>query len=186
MAKILITDPRHPMAEELAVLLRRDGHEVDLAPGNASSPEEVREVLKRTGTPDLLILSEYSDLRAGLACGDADAIAHEVEDKLTSAFLYAKHFGAKMAEGGSGGILILGSLAADKPTGAVPAYAMTDPKILILDEAFSGLDPLTESAVFDGLKRMMHGRTVIIVSHERTLGENADQVVRMDSGTVVP
>lgn len=69
---------------------------------------------------------------------------------------------------------------------AMARAVLADPKILILDEAFSGLDPLTESAVFDGLKRMMHGRTVIIVSHERTLVENADQVVRMESGTVVP
>lgn len=124
MAKILITDPAHPLAEGLASLLRGAGHEVLLAPGNASSQEEVRELLKKTGAPDLLILSEYSSLREELAGGSADAIAREVENKLTSAFLYAKHFGAKMAEGGKGGILILGSLAADKPTGAIPAYGM--------------------------------------------------------------
>ncbi len=68
---------------------------------------------------------------------------------------------------------------------AMARAVLGDPKILILDEAFSGLDPLTESAVFDGLKRMMQGRTVIIVSHERNLVDNADQVVRMENGRVV-
>ncbi len=68
---------------------------------------------------------------------------------------------------------------------AMARAVLVDPKILVLDEAFSGLDPLTESAVFDGLKRMMQGRTVIIVSHERNLVENADQVIRMENGKVV-
>ncbi len=68
---------------------------------------------------------------------------------------------------------------------AMTRAVLGNPKILVLDEAFSGLDPLTETAVFDGLKRMMSGRTVIIVSHERNLVENADQVVRMESGRVV-
>jgi ATP-binding cassette subfamily B protein len=68
---------------------------------------------------------------------------------------------------------------------AMTRAILGNPKILILDEAFSGLDPLTETAVFDGLKRMMSGRTVMIVSHERNLVENADQVVRMESGRVV-
>ena len=68
---------------------------------------------------------------------------------------------------------------------AMTRAILGNPKILVLDEAFSGLDPLTETAVFDGLKRMMSGRTVIIVSHERNLVENADQVVRMESGRVV-
>ncbi len=68
---------------------------------------------------------------------------------------------------------------------AMTRAILGNPKILVLDEAFSGLDPLTETAVFDGLKRMMSDRTVIIVSHERNLAENADQVVRMESGRVV-
>ncbi|MBO4406348.1 MAG: SDR family NAD(P)-dependent oxidoreductase, partial [Clostridia bacterium] len=124
MAKILISDRTHPLAEELARLLREEGHEVLLNPKEISSPEEIRELIREGGVPDLLILSEYSSLRETLTGGNADAIAREVERKLNSAFLAAKHAGAAMAERGEGGILILGSLAADKPTGAIPAYAM--------------------------------------------------------------
>ena len=67
---------------------------------------------------------------------------------------------------------------------AMARAILGNPKILVLDEAFSGLDPMTESAVFDGLKRMMAGRTVLIVSHERVLVENADQVIRMELGRI--
>ncbi len=69
---------------------------------------------------------------------------------------------------------------------AMSRAILGNPRILVLDEAFSGLDPITESAVFDGLRRMMEGRTVLIVSHERNLIDSADQVIRLDSGKVVP
>ncbi len=69
---------------------------------------------------------------------------------------------------------------------AMSRAILGNPRILVLDEAFSGLDPITESAVFDGLRRMMEGRTVLIVSHERNLIDSADQVIRLDSGRVVP
>ena len=124
MAKILISDRSHPLAEELASLLREAGHEVTVFPKEPASREEVKALVKEAGTPDLLLLTEYSSLREPLAGGDADRIAREVEEKLGAAFLLAKHFGAKMAETGKGGILILGSLAADKPTGSIPAYGM--------------------------------------------------------------
>jgi ATP-binding cassette subfamily B protein len=68
---------------------------------------------------------------------------------------------------------------------AMSRAILGDPKILILDEAFSGLDPLTGSAVYDGLMRIMKGRTVLIVSHEKNLIDSADQVIRMESGRIV-
>ncbi len=125
MARILITDAKHPLAEELTGLLRAAGHEVYLNREEISTREQMKKLVKEFGTPDLVILTEYTPLRETLTDGNADVIASEVEKKLVSAFLFAKHFGAKMAETGNGGILILGSIAADKPTASVPAYAMT-------------------------------------------------------------
>ena len=68
---------------------------------------------------------------------------------------------------------------------AMARAVLGDPKILVLDEAFSGLDPLTESAVFEGLRRIMAGRTVLIVSHERVMADCADKVIRLESGRTV-
>ncbi|MBO4798203.1 MAG: ABC transporter ATP-binding protein, partial [Candidatus Methanomethylophilaceae archaeon] len=59
-----------------------------------------------------------------------------------------------------------------------------EPGILILDEALSGLDPVTESAIFDGLKKMMSGRTVIIVSHDRRLTSQADRIISLNDGKI--
>ncbi len=59
-----------------------------------------------------------------------------------------------------------------------------EPGILILDEALSGLDPVTESAIFDGLKKMMSGRTVIIVSHDRRLTSQADRIISLNDGNI--
>jgi ATP-binding cassette subfamily B multidrug efflux pump len=53
---------------------------------------------------------------------------------------------------------------------------LADPRILILDEATSSVDSLTESHIQEGLIRLMKGRTSFIIAHRLSTIRNADQV----------
>ncbi len=59
------------------------------------------------------------------------------------------------------------------------------PKILILDEAVAGLDPISGSSVIEDIFKIIEGRTVIIITHNQALMDQADRVVRLDKGCVV-
>lgn len=57
--------------------------------------------------------------------------------------------------------------------------------VLILDEATTHLDSLTEARVWEGLAGFMAGRTVLIISHQQAGMATADQVIRLEEGKVV-
>ncbi|MDG6988875.1 MAG: ABC transporter ATP-binding protein [Nitrososphaerota archaeon] len=62
---------------------------------------------------------------------------------------------------------------------------LPDPKILILDEATSGIDPFTELRVQRALASMVRGRTTMIIAHRLSTIRLADRIVVLDSGRVV-
>ena len=62
---------------------------------------------------------------------------------------------------------------------------LRDPKVLILDEATSGLDPFTELKVQRSLAAMIAGRTTVIVAHRLSTIRLADRIVVLDLGKVV-
>lgn len=57
--------------------------------------------------------------------------------------------------------------------------------VLILDEATTHLDSLTEARVWEGLAGFMAGRTVLIISHQQAGMATVDQVIRLEEGKVV-
>ncbi|MEZ4768175.1 MAG: ATP-binding cassette domain-containing protein [Caldilineales bacterium] len=57
--------------------------------------------------------------------------------------------------------------------------------VLILDEATTHLDALTEARVWEGLTRFMAGRTVLVISHQGAAMAHIDQVVRLEEGKIV-
>ncbi len=59
-----------------------------------------------------------------------------------------------------------------------------DPKVLILDEATSSVDPETEVIIRQGLERLMEGRTALIVAHRLSTIQNASKIVVMHKGRV--
>lgn len=60
-----------------------------------------------------------------------------------------------------------------------------DPHILILDDALSAVDTRTEAEILQGLRRVLDGRTALIISHRVTAVMGADLVLVLDDGRVV-
>lgn len=60
--------------------------------------------------------------------------------------------------------------------------ALADPRVLVLDEATSNLDPGTEHAVEAALEALMGGRTVVVVAHRLSTAARADRVAVVDGG----
>jgi ATP-binding cassette subfamily B protein len=62
---------------------------------------------------------------------------------------------------------------------------LADPRILILDEATSSVDPITESRVQQALMLLIKGRTSFVVAHRLSTIRHADQVLVLDHGHIV-
>lgn len=60
-----------------------------------------------------------------------------------------------------------------------------DPPILVLDEATSSLDVVTEMGVMESVQSLHGKKTVIIVAHRTATVEKCDRVYRLDSGRIV-
>jgi ATP-binding cassette, subfamily B, bacterial len=83
---------------------------------------------------------------------------------------------------GSGG----GSLSAGEAQ--LLAFArvfLKDPGLVILDEASSRLDPLTESRIEAAIDRLLENRTCIIIAHRLTTVQRADSIMILDQGRVL-
>ncbi len=62
---------------------------------------------------------------------------------------------------------------------------VTDPRILILDDATSAVDPTVEAEIHGTLRRLMADRTTIVIAHRRSTISLADRIVVVDDGRVV-
>lgn len=60
-----------------------------------------------------------------------------------------------------------------------------EPKILILDDSLSAVDTKTENAILNSLKKIMEGRTSIIISHRVSSAKLADKIIVLDDGKVI-
>jgi len=62
---------------------------------------------------------------------------------------------------------------------------LTDPRILILDDATSAVDTRREEEIHQTLRRLMQGRTTILIAHRRSTLRLADRIVVLDEGRVI-
>ncbi|MEU4246527.1 ABC transporter ATP-binding protein [Amycolatopsis sp. NPDC026612] len=62
---------------------------------------------------------------------------------------------------------------------------ITDPRILLLDDATSAIDTVTEAAIHDTLRSVTAGRTTLLIAHRRSTLALADRIAVLDEGRVV-
>ncbi len=60
-----------------------------------------------------------------------------------------------------------------------------DPKIMIMDDALSAVDTKTENAILNALKKIMHNRTSVIISHRVSSAKLANYIIVLDDGEIV-
>ncbi len=68
---------------------------------------------------------------------------------------------------------------------AIARAILTDPRILILDDATSSVDAETEHLIQMALERVMHGRTTFVIAHRLSTLQRADLILVLDKGRIV-
>ncbi len=68
---------------------------------------------------------------------------------------------------------------------AIARALLRDPKILILDEATSSLDSVSEKLVQQALKRLIKGRTTFVIAHRLSTISHADKILVLEKGEIV-
>lgn len=62
---------------------------------------------------------------------------------------------------------------------------LADPSLLILDEATSSIDTITEMKITDALSKLMEGRTSFVIAHRLNTIQNADLIIVLKDGQVI-
>lgn len=83
---------------------------------------------------------------------------------------------------GERGITLSGG---QKQRTAIARAILRNPRILILDDALSSVDTMTEERILQGLAGVMRGRTVILISHRVSTVRQADRIVVLEHGRIV-
>jgi ABC-type multidrug transport system fused ATPase/permease subunit len=68
---------------------------------------------------------------------------------------------------------------------AIARAMVRDAPILVLDEPTTGLDAASAQRIMEPLRRLMAGRTTVVVSHNLLLAQHATQVLVLENGTAV-
>jgi ATP-binding cassette subfamily B protein len=62
---------------------------------------------------------------------------------------------------------------------------LADPRLLVLDEATSSVDLMTEARIEEALDRLLEGRTSIVIAHRLSTVRRADRILVMGEGRVI-
>ena len=68
---------------------------------------------------------------------------------------------------------------------AIARAAISDPPVMILDEATSSIDTRTEKLVQDGMDKLMEGRTVFVIAHRLSTIQNAKAIMVLEHGRII-
>lgn len=126
-----------------------------------------------------------ASIRENVAFGKPEATDAEIEEACRLAC--AHEFITALPEGydtvvGEGGITLSGG---QRQRIALARTLLTDPTILVLDDATSAVDPHTEAQIFTGLRDPRHPRTLIVTSQRPSVLGLVDRVALMADGRIV-
>lgn len=121
---------------------------------------------------------------ANLTYGAPNADRRQVEEAAQIA--NAHQFISRLPHGydtviGEKGVLISGG---EKQRLAIARAVLRDPPILILDEATSSLDAISEKLVQEALERVLTGRTVLMIAHRLATVKKANRIVVLKKGKI--
>lgn len=128
----------------------------------------------------------YNDTIANnIRFGKLDATDYEVVDAAKMAnvdhFIRTMPGGYEMAINEEGDNISLGQ----KQLLTIARAIISDPKILILDEATSSVDTRLESLIQKAMERVMEGRTSFVIAHRLSTIREADLILVMDQGQII-
>jgi ABC-type multidrug transport system fused ATPase/permease subunit len=123
-------------------------------------------------------------IRENIAYAKPDATQEEVELAARRAQIHA--FVASLPDGydtlvGERGLTLSGG---QRQRISVARALVTDPRILILDDATASVDATTERQIKDALRGVMRGRTTFVIAHRLSTIALADRVVVMEGGRI--
>lgn len=124
-------------------------------------------------------------LRANLLMGDPSAdearLSHAIKAARLGDLVEALPDGLDTMLGDTGRTLSGG----ERQRVAIARALLKDAPIIILDEATSAMDPITERAIQDALAALETGRSVIVIAHRLHTVLDADQILVVDRGEIV-
>jgi ATP-binding cassette subfamily B protein len=127
----------------------------------------------------------HRSLKENIRYGRIDATDEEVIDAARRA--HAHEFIAQMKEGyasmvGERGVKLSGG---QRQRIAIARVVLKNAPVLILDEATSSLDSITEKAIQETLDEVMIGKTVIVVAHRLSTIAHLDRILVFDRGRII-
>ncbi|MFD0368193.1 ABC transporter ATP-binding protein [Streptomyces sp. NPDC127114] len=129
---------------------------------------------------DSFLFSET--VRANIAYGVPDATQEQIETAARAA--QADRFIAELPDGydtkvGEHGLTLSGG---QRQRIALARAILTDPRLLVLDDATSAVDAKVEHEIHEALKSVMAGRTTLLIAHRRSTLGLADRIAVLDGG----
>ena len=157
--------------------IRLDGHDI-----NQMTRDDLR------GSFGMVLQDTWlfgGTIRENIAYGAADATDEQVLAAARAA--YVDHFVRTLTDGYD---TVLDDEASNVSAGekqliTIARAFLSDPAILILDEATSSVDTRTEVLVQKAMARLRHGRTSFIIAHRLSTIRDADTILVMEDGQIV-
>ena len=151
---------------------------------------DVRDIRKDSLRRSLGIVLQDTHLFTGtiadnIRYGKLDATDQEVRAaaRLANADTFIRHLpqGYDTVITGDGGSLSQG----ERQLLAIARAAVSDPPVLILDEATSSIDTRTEKLIEKGMDSLMAGRTVFVIAHRLSTVRNAQAILVLEQGRII-